>query len=95
MLARFLCRITKSSRRTLSQTSSNSSPHAFRLKIKRMEFMPQYRVCFVERGRTTRPPAVIDCADHDLAKDKAKEFIGRFDIELWDGPRMVIWYPRK
>jgi hypothetical protein len=56
--------------------------------------MRQYRVCFVDRGRPSASPAVITCGSDDAAKDKAKEFIGGSDVELWDGPRMLIWYPR-
>jgi hypothetical protein len=58
--------------------------------------MPLYRVYFVDRaGHVSGPPEVIDCADDDTAREEAKQFIDGQDIEVWEGPRAIVKYPRK
>ena len=58
--------------------------------------MPHYRVYFVDRkGHILRPPEVLDCKDDSEAAEKARQFIGGQDIEVWDGPRIIVKYPHK
>jgi hypothetical protein len=58
--------------------------------------LPYYRVYFIDReGHVSRPPEIIDCANSEEAAEKAKQFIDGQDIEVWDGPRMVVKYPHK
>ena len=58
--------------------------------------MPHYRVYFIDReGHISRPPEVLDCRDDSEAAEKARQFIDGQDIEVWDGPRMIVKYPHK
>ncbi len=53
--------------------------------------MPKYRVYFVDRTKHfSRPPEIVECDDDQEAIQKAKQLLDGLDVELWDGPRMVV-----
>jgi len=36
---------------------------------------------------------MVECADDQEAIQKAKQFVDGHDVELWDGPRLVVRLP--
>jgi len=58
--------------------------------------MPHYRVYFLdETGRISRPSELIECANDQEAREKAKQFIDGLDIEVWQETRLIVKYPHK
>jgi hypothetical protein len=58
--------------------------------------MPTYRVFFLDtQNRVTLPAQDIDATDDQEAIVKARQYIDGRDIELWDGPRFIVRFPRK
>ena len=56
--------------------------------------VPAYRIySFGGDGHIAGPPAVIECDSDAEIIAKAKELLNGFDIEVWDGPRIVAKVP--
>jgi hypothetical protein len=56
--------------------------------------VPVYRLYFIDRtNHISRPPEMVECADDQEAIQKAKQFVDGHDVELWDGPRLVVRLP--
>jgi hypothetical protein len=52
--------------------------------------MPEYRFYTLKSGnQMVAPPDVIDCASDQDAIDEAKKFLDGFDVEIWQGARIV------
>jgi hypothetical protein len=57
--------------------------------------MPDYRVFDIDyNGQILSRPKMIECADDQLALQEAPIAIDRFDVELWQGGRVVARLPR-
>jgi hypothetical protein len=53
--------------------------------------VPEYRVYFINRTDIIiRPPETVACANDAEATQKAKQLVDGHDVELWEGPRLVI-----
>jgi hypothetical protein len=51
--------------------------------------LPDYRVSFVDADGELIRSQTIDASDDREAVKKARRLLGRDDIELWDGKRLV------
>jgi hypothetical protein len=52
--------------------------------------VPIYRAYPVCKGRVAAAPSVaITCENEQDGIQKAKQLVGGYDIELWDGPRFI------
>jgi hypothetical protein len=57
--------------------------------------MPHYRVYFVaDDGHISGPPHVIECADEQEAIGKAAQAANGKVVELWDGKRFIVRFPK-
>jgi len=50
--------------------------------------MPSYRLCFFNRGKMVYR-GDHDCADDREATELANEFCKDFEVEVWEGDRLV------
>jgi hypothetical protein len=57
--------------------------------------MPEYRVYIVDGDGHFQGFEPLVCADDSEAIDRANSLVDEFDIELWNGPRLVIRLSRK
>jgi hypothetical protein len=56
--------------------------------------MPTYRIYTIGRDRRVSGPAeFVECADDQEAIRKAQQAVNGYDVELWDGPRLVVRLP--
>jgi hypothetical protein len=56
--------------------------------------MPAYRLYKLrDADRIVGPPTVIECASDAEIIAKAKAMLDGLDIEVWDGPRVVVRLP--
>jgi hypothetical protein len=54
--------------------------------------MPQYKLCSLDQhGRLRRPAQFFDCETDQEIIEKARQSLDGLDIEVWDGPRRVIF----
>jgi hypothetical protein len=57
--------------------------------------MPQYRIYYTDRdGLHSVPPDVVECADDQEAIGKAAQAANGKAVELWNGPRLIVRFPR-
>ncbi len=45
-------------------------------------------------GRTSSLPQLLECTDEQEAVAQAQQGVAKFDVELWQGKRLVIRLPR-
>lgn len=59
--------------------------------------MPDYRAYVIgDDGHIIRRIDLIACANDDVAKEKAKQLVDGYAIELWDGARRITRFdPRQ
>jgi hypothetical protein len=58
--------------------------------------MPAYRLYkLTDADRIAGPPVVIECDSDSEVIAKAKAMLDGLDIEVWDGPRVVVRLPAK
>jgi hypothetical protein len=56
--------------------------------------VPAYRLYKLKDGdRIVGSPAVIECNSDSEVIAKAEAILDGFDIEVWDGPRVVVRLP--
>jgi hypothetical protein len=54
--------------------------------------MPQYKLFSLDQhGRIRRPAQFFDCETDQEVIEKARQSLDGLDIEVWDGPRRVIF----
>jgi hypothetical protein len=57
--------------------------------------MPQYRIYYIEPdGHNSTPPDVVECADEQEAIGKAAQAANGKAVELWNGPHLIMRFPR-
>jgi hypothetical protein len=57
--------------------------------------MPQYRIYYIDHdGHNSAPPDVVECADDQEAIGKAALSTNGKAVELWDGARFIVRFPR-
>jgi hypothetical protein len=57
--------------------------------------MPQYRIYYVDTdGHNSAPPDVVECADDQEGIGKAAQATNGKAVELWDGARFIVRFPR-
>jgi hypothetical protein len=58
--------------------------------------MSRYNIHFVSRnGQTSVQPEFLNCVDDAQAKEKARLLVDIYDVELWEGGRLVDMFPHK
>jgi hypothetical protein len=58
--------------------------------------MPTYRVYFLDEGaHISRPAVIIECANNDEAKQRARQYIDGKDIEVWREGTLIARFPAK
>jgi hypothetical protein len=58
--------------------------------------MPEYRIYRMTKGGDISGPAdIVECADEAEALQKARQYIDGYDVELWEGSRLLCRLPRK
>jgi hypothetical protein len=56
--------------------------------------VPAYRLYKLKDGdRIVGPPTMIECNSDSEVIAKAKAMLDGLDIEVWDGPRVVVRLP--
>jgi hypothetical protein len=54
--------------------------------------MPHYKLFLLDQhGRIRRPAQYFDCETDQEIIEKAQQSLDGLDIEVWDGPRRVIF----
>jgi hypothetical protein len=57
--------------------------------------MLQYRIYSMnDVGHISAPSENIECADDQEAIQKAQQAVNGSDIELWEGDRLIVRFPR-
>jgi hypothetical protein len=57
--------------------------------------MPYYRIYRLGEGdHIAAPPDIVDCADDQEAIGKASQAANGKAVELWEGPRFIVRFPR-
>jgi hypothetical protein len=57
--------------------------------------MPFYRIYHLrDDGHITRPPDVIECIGEQEATGKATQAANSEAVELWEGARFIVRFPR-
>ena len=54
--------------------------------------MAEYRVYKIKGGHIDEPPVVFEAASDDLAAARASQLVDGVDVELWQGPRLVMGF---
>jgi len=58
--------------------------------------MATYRIYFVQKGTEhafAGEPKIVECADDNEARQKARQYMDGKDIELWEGKRFLARIP--
>ena len=54
--------------------------------------VPEYRFYSIkEDGHIAQPPRTVDCPNDDAVLAEVKQLVDGFDIEIWQGPRVVAY----
>jgi hypothetical protein len=57
--------------------------------------MPFYRIYQLDDGgHISAPPATVECADEQDAISKAAQVANGKAVELWEGARFIVRFPR-
>jgi hypothetical protein len=56
-----------------------------------MKAMPDYRIYKVLNERIKDPSVIVTCDNDSEVREKAAQMMNGVDVEVWDGPRRVIY----